>query len=144
LQTKAERAAALRQRDLEHKTASLAPAVNRGESYPHVYKAHDAGNKLSVGGQNFGLPVGSKRIEHEKYEEFSIPAAKVGTLGTGRKLVEIKDMDRLCQNTFKGYKSLNRMQSLVYDVAYKTSENMLICAPTGAVCLTLYSWIVNS
>jgi hypothetical protein len=24
------------------------------------------------------------------------------------------------------------MQSLLYDVAYKTNENMLICAPTGA------------
>jgi antiviral helicase SLH1 len=39
----------------------------------------------------------------------------------------------LCRNTFKGYKTLNRMQSLVYPVAHKTSENMLICAPTGAV-----------
>jgi antiviral helicase SLH1 len=28
------------------------------------------------------------------------------------------------------------MQSLVYPVAYQTSENMLICAPTGAVSLT--------
>ncbi|EON96555.1 putative activating signal cointegrator 1 complex subunit 3 protein [Phaeoacremonium minimum UCRPA7] len=36
------------------------------------------------------------------------------------------------EKTFKGYKTLNRMQSLVYPVAYKTSENMLICAPTGA------------
>jgi antiviral helicase SLH1 len=41
-------------------------------------------------------------------------------------------MDELCKGTFRGYKSLNRMQSLVYPVAYKTSENMLICAPTGA------------
>lgn len=41
-------------------------------------------------------------------------------------------MDGLCKKTFKGYKSLNRMQSLVYPVAYKTNENMLICAPTGA------------
>jgi len=41
-------------------------------------------------------------------------------------------MDGLCRRTFKGYKSLNRMQSLVYPVAYQTSENMLICAPTGA------------
>ena len=69
----------------------------------------------------------------QKFEEYSIPAARVGTLGVGRKLVEIKDMDNLCKGTFKGYKSLNRMQSLVYPVAYSTSENMLICAPTGAV-----------
>ena len=55
-----------------------------------------------------------------------------GTLGGGRRLVEITEMDGLCSKTFAGYKSLNRMQSLVYPVAYKTNENMLICAPTGA------------
>jgi antiviral helicase SLH1 len=71
------------------------------------------------------------------YEEYSIPATKVGTLATGQKLVRIADMDGLCRNTFKGYKALNRMQSLVYQVAYYTSENMLICAPTGAVSRSL-------
>ncbi|CAG8651394.1 1656_t:CDS:10, partial [Funneliformis mosseae] len=30
------------------------------------------------------------------------------------------------------YKTLNRVQSLVYPVAYKKNENLLICAPTGA------------
>ena len=69
----------------------------------------------------------------QKYEEYTIPAGKVGTLGAGRKLVQISEMDCLCKRTFKGYKTLNRMQSLVYPVAYETSENMLICAPTGAV-----------
>lgn len=29
-------------------------------------------------------------------------------------------------------KSLNRIQSIVYDCAYNTNENLLICAPTGA------------
>lgn len=66
------------------------------------------------------------------YTEITVPAAKVGTLGKGRKLVAISEMDMLCQNTFRGYKSLNRMQSLVHPVAYGTNENMLICAPTGA------------
>jgi antiviral helicase SLH1 len=69
----------------------------------------------------------------QRYEEYVIPAAKVGTLGVGRKLVKISEMDGLCRNTFKGYKTLNRMQSLVYPIAYQSSENMLICAPTGAV-----------
>ena len=133
LQTRQEREAALERQDFEHKHATLGPALNReGPQYPHVYKTYDAGNALGTGGKKYALPVGSERTEHEKYEEYSIPAAKVGTLGTGRKLVEIKDMDNLCQRTFKGYKSLNRMQSLVYPVAYKTNENMLICAPTGA------------
>ncbi|KAG9826211.1 Sec63-domain-containing protein, partial [Aureobasidium melanogenum] len=128
-----EREAALEQQDFQHKTASLAAAQDRSVTqYPHVYRAHDAGNMLSSHGRKYMLPLGSERTEHEKYEEYSIPPAKVGTLGLGQSLVMIKDMDTLCQGTFKGYKSLNRMQSLVYPVAYKTSENMLICAPTGA------------
>ena len=28
--------------------------------------------------------------------------------------------------------SLNRIQSVVYETAYRTNENMLVCAPTGA------------
>lgn len=133
LQTKKERDLAIQRQDHKHKYAALAPAENRdGPRYPHVYKAHGVGNTLTAGGKRYGLPLGSVRTEHEKYEEFSIPAVKVGTLGVGRKLIEISDMDGLCKRTFKGYQSLNRMQSLVYPVAYKTNENMLICAPTGA------------
>ncbi|KAI9786247.1 MAG: hypothetical protein M1839_007658 [Geoglossum umbratile] len=133
LLTREEREAALRQQSYEHKTAKLAPRVDReGPQYPHVYKSHSAGNSLSLSGRKYVLPEGHKRIEHEKYEEYSIPATKVGTLASGQKLVKVTEMDMLCQKTFKGYKALNRMQSLVYPVAYKTSENMLICAPTGA------------
>ena len=133
LHTKQERETALRRQDWEHKNAGLAPAASRGEpNYPHVYRAHKANNLLAPGGQKYSLPVGSERKEHDKYEEYSIPATKTGVLGKGQKLVEVADMDGLCRQTFTGYKSLNRMQSLVYPVAYTTSENMLICAPTGA------------
>jgi len=133
LQTKQEREAALRQQDYDHKHASIAPGLNRGEEQlPHVYKSHTAGNTLDAAGRKYALPVGSSRMDHEKYEEYSIPAAKIGTLAAGQKLVQVGDMDGLCRRTFEGYKSLNRMQSLLYHVAYKTSENMLVCAPTGA------------
>ena len=133
LQSREQREQALRRLDYEHKTAALEPAQNRNSpQYPHVYKVHSAGNTLAVGGRKYALPEGSKRTEHEKYEEYSIPAAKVGTLSDDRKLVEISEMDGLCRRTFEGYRALNRMQSLVYPVAYKTNENMLICAPTGA------------
>lgn len=133
LMTKAEREAALRRQDYDHKTASLAAASKKEPQYPHVYKAYHAGNTLSASGKKYGLPVGSERLQFEKYEEYSVPAARKGTLGPGEKLVRITDLDGLCRNTFKGYKTLNRMQSLVYPVAYKSNENMLICAPTGAV-----------
>ncbi|KAF2487544.1 Sec63 Brl domain-containing protein [Neohortaea acidophila] len=124
--SKSERDAKLRELDREHKSAGLASAQDRtGPVYPHIYRAHDAGNALSAHGKN-------ERVDHEKYEEYTIPAAKVGTVGADRPLVRITDLDGLCKRTFVGYTSLNRMQSLVYPVAYKTSENMLICAPTGA------------
>ncbi|CAJ2501941.1 Uu.00g047940.m01.CDS01 [Anthostomella pinea] len=132
LLSRTEREAALRQKDYEHKNASLAPRMHREVEYPHVYKAHNAGNTLSHSGKKYALPAGSERKQFEKYEEYAIPAGKTGTLWPGHKLVDLADMDGLCRRTFKGYKSLNRMQSLVYPVAYKTSENMLVCAPTGA------------
>lgn len=135
LQTREEREATLRQQDYEHKNAQLAPAYDRsGPKYPHVYQSSSAatGTKLDVNGKRFGLPLGATRNDQQKYEEVSIPAAKVGSLAIGQKLVKISEMDGLCQRTFKGYQNLNRMQSLLYHVAYETSENMLICAPTGA------------
>ncbi|KAL2891261.1 Antiviral helicase SLH1 [Ceratocystis lukuohia] len=130
--TKAEREAALRAQDVQHKAMPLAAARAKEERYPHVYKSYYAGNTLSHSGQRYGLPIGSERLQFEKYEEYAIPAGRKGTLQPGEKLVSIIDMDGLCRGTFKGYTSLNRMQSLVYPVAYKTSENMLVCAPTGA------------
>lgn len=36
------------------------------------------------------------------------------------------------QLVFKGMKRLNRIQSIVFETAYNTNENLLICAPTGA------------
>ncbi|KAF2761199.1 Sec63-domain-containing protein [Pseudovirgaria hyperparasitica] len=133
LQTRQEREETLRRQELEHKNAPL-PARSHFDSpkYPHVYKTHDEGNTLSSSGRKYAVPQGSQRVEHEKYEEYTIPAAKVGVLGMGQSLVEVAHMDGLCKRTFKGYRALNRMQSLAYPVAYKTSENMLICAPTGA------------
>lgn len=133
LQTKLQREEALRRRDYQHKHAELGPAQNRDEPvYPHVYKAHIAGNTLDSRGKKYALPAGNERTERDRYEEYTIPAGKVGTLGKGRKLVSISEMDGLCRRTFQSYKTLNRMQSLVYPVAYQTAENMLICAPTGA------------
>ncbi|KAK7927081.1 Sec63 Brl domain-containing protein [Apiospora marii] len=132
LLTKAEREDALRRKDFEHKNATLAPTMHKEVQYPHVYRSHTAGNTLSHSGNKYALPFGSERKQFEKYEEYMIPAGKTGTIAPGRRLLPVAEMDGLCRRTFKGYKALNRMQSLVYPVAYKTSENMLICAPTGA------------
>lgn len=133
LQTRTEREEALRLQDYDHKHSDLLPAQTRADAkYPHVFKQHDSRNTLALGGQKYGLPLGSEQVEEKNYTEVFVPASKVGTLAVGQKLVEISSLDGLCRGTFKGYKTLNRMQSLLYDVAYKTNENMLICAPTGA------------
>lgn len=36
------------------------------------------------------------------------------------------------QMAFENIKELNRIQSIVFQTAYNTNENLLICAPTGA------------
>lgn len=41
-------------------------------------------------------------------------------------------MHHIISYTQIGTKTLNRIQSIVFDVAFYTSENLLIAAPTGA------------
>jgi antiviral helicase SLH1 len=68
LQTKRQREEALRQQDFEHKHAALGPSLLRDEpQYPHVYKAHSAGNTLDSRGRKYALPMGSERVEHEVF-----------------------------------------------------------------------------
>ena len=40
--------------------------------------------------------------------------------------------EQIAQLVFKGMTRLNRIQSIVFETAYNTNENLLICAPTGA------------
>ena len=66
LQTRQEREEALRRQDYEHKHAALGPSLNRdGPQYPHVYRTHEAGNKLSAHGRAYILPVGSTHHDEE-------------------------------------------------------------------------------
>lgn len=75
LQTKREREEALRRRDYEHKHATLGPKIDRdGPQYPHVYKAHSAGNTLDSRGRKYALPIGSERKEHEVCRQLFIYA----------------------------------------------------------------------
>ncbi|KAH3727131.1 hypothetical protein DPMN_053056 [Dreissena polymorpha] len=39
---------------------------------------------------------------------------------------------QIAKVAFKNTKLLNRIQTVVFETAYKTNENLLICAPTGA------------
>lgn len=112
----------------------LAAPVKSGGDYPHVFKKPDIGNMLSITGKKFSLPMGTTRESRPTHEEIIIPYPENQTNKwiTDDKLVRVKELDFLCQGTFNNYKTLNKMQSLVYPVAYNTNENMLVCAPTGA------------
>jgi len=39
---------------------------------------------------------------------------------------------QIAKTAFQGTKKLNLIQSVVFDAAYNSNENLLICAPTGA------------
>ncbi|KAG7890659.1 hypothetical protein KL936_001943 [Ogataea polymorpha] len=102
------------------------------QQYPHVFRVHDAGNVVSFTGKKYSLPFGTTRNSYENYEEIIIPKSEKKVSKFKEVYIPMKTLDYLCQGTFKQYKTLNRMQSLIYPVAYETNENMLVCAPTGA------------
>ncbi|KAI3929942.1 hypothetical protein MKW98_004096 [Papaver atlanticum] len=78
------------------------------------------------------LPQGTVRKNLKGYEEVSIPATETAQMKPGERLIEIKELDDFAQAAFHGYKSLNRIQSRIYQATYHTNENILVCAPTGA------------
>ncbi|KAJ3381344.1 DEIH-box ATPase [Entophlyctis sp. JEL0112] len=78
------------------------------------------------------LPEGSWKKTKKSYEEIHVPAPVSKGLEQGEKLIPIQSMPQWSHDAFKNSKSLNRIQSKVYPVAFKDDVNMLLCAPTGA------------
>ncbi|KAM0749869.1 Sec63-domain-containing protein [Meredithblackwellia eburnea MCA 4105] len=107
-------------------------AVEDEEQYPNVYLSNKGQASQVFLGQRMTLPIGTMREERGEYEEITIPAPKPVPFRFNEAPVPIREMDEWGQRTFHAYKSLNRLQSIVYPIAYKTNENMLVCAPTGA------------
>ncbi|CAO1621678.1 unnamed protein product [Sympodiomycopsis kandeliae] len=100
--------------------------------YPHVFSSGPSGNVLSVFGSKFALPSGTLRNDYKEYEEVTIPPPKAIPMRSEERLIPINEMDTMCRGAFPGYKSLNRLQSVVYPLGYGSNENLLVCAPTGA------------
>ncbi|KAK4427739.1 DExH-box ATP-dependent RNA helicase DExH14 [Sesamum alatum] len=78
------------------------------------------------------LPQGTVRKHHKGYEEVTIPPTPTAPMKPGEKLIEIKELDDIAKAAFHGYKSLNRIQSRIFQTTYYSNENILVCAPTGA------------
>lgn len=51
---------------------------------------------------------------------------------TNERLVRIEELNPIGRLAFDGYTALNRIQSIVFPAAYRTNNNLLVCAPTGA------------
>ena len=88
--------------------------------------------KIGLNGlfQEVELPPGSQRTSNYKYELVHIPASK--THGNKIKPVSISAMGEVGEVIFNGITQLNQIQSAVFNTAFHSSVNMLICAPTGA------------
>ncbi|DAA26231.1 TPA: hypothetical protein BOS_9689, partial [Bos taurus] len=102
--------------------------------YPHVYDSQAEAMRTSafIAGAKMILPEGIQRENNKIYEEVKIPYTEPMPIGFEEKPVYIQDLDEIGQLAFKGMRRLNRIQSIVFETAYNTNENMLICAPTGA------------
>ena len=88
---------------------------------------------LNEFGKGYRLPSGTTRNIQETFEEYVIPMSKVHDRLVNETLIIIEDVfDEIGKKVFENYKSLNRVQSIVFDAAYRTNENLLVCAPTGA------------
>ncbi|KAI3652633.1 hypothetical protein MP228_002058 [Amoeboaphelidium protococcarum] len=79
------------------------------------------------------LPEGSYKKTKADYEEIVIPAMKAAPFSEDEQLVPIGSLPEWTRAAFKNTKTLNRVQSRLYPVAFESGdENILLCAPTGA------------
>eukprot|EP00457_Paulinella_chromatophora_P000104 gb/GEZN01000104.1/.p1 GENE.gb/GEZN01000104.1/~~gb/GEZN01000104.1/.p1 ORF type:complete len:2168 (+),score=390.44 gb/GEZN01000104.1/:405-6908(+) len=74
----------------------------------------------------------SEVIHRKGFQEVHIPPLKSKPFLPGEKLKPIDEIPAWTHSAFKDMKTLNRVQSKVYDAAFTSAENILLCAPTGA------------
>ncbi|KNC80924.1 activating signal cointegrator 1 complex subunit 3 [Sphaeroforma arctica JP610] len=103
--------------------------------YPGVYDSSAAASNVVssyVSGARVTLPPGSTTEQNNKWEEINLLPPPIAPTRQTERTVAISEFSAMSQLAFMGFKALNRIQSIVFNVAYSTNENMLVCAPTGA------------
>ena len=105
--------------------------------YPYVFDSfvEAKATPAFISGAKMTLPLGFIRNDQRRWEEITIPAPPPppDTVTNEYKLIDVdKELDEFGKIGFRGVKTLNRIQSIVFKTAFTTNENMLICAPTGA------------
>ncbi|KAG7347010.1 DEAD/DEAH box helicase domain protein [Nitzschia inconspicua] len=77
------------------------------------------------------LPDTSWRAMKKGYEEVHVPAVR-SVIPKDERLISISELPKWTHSAFKGMDKLNRVQSKMCNIALQSSENLLLCAPTGA------------
>ena len=118
----------------EKENLAKASAYSAMPKYPFVFDSYTQARTAPgfIQGVKMSLPIGFEREDTKKFERVSIQPDKMAPVNVGNKLVPISELDVVGRAVFQGVKSLNRIQSIVFDAAYRTNENLLVCAPTGA------------
>ena len=78
------------------------------------------------------LPESAQRTNNARYEEINIPLTEPAPTEVGNTLISIASLDDISRKAFSNCKHLNKIQTVVFETAYRSNENMLVCAPTGA------------
>lgn len=131
-------ARALSQTMFFHSYPNLAIILIGSCALPHLLQVVDFEQLAFNQGGHFrsnksiNLPEGSERISKKGYDLVMVPALKPKPFAQNEKLVQISELPDWAQQAFEGMKELNRVQSRVSETALYSSENMLVCAPTGA------------
>ncbi|OQR84785.1 hypothetical protein ACHHYP_12807 [Achlya hypogyna] len=86
---------------------------------------------FETGGLAAGLPSGAVKTVEKGLEKVYIPPM-IARPTTKDELVPISAMDDFAHGVFEGITHLNRLQSKLFNAAYHSNQNLLVCAPTGA------------
>lgn len=85
------------------------------------------------------LPEGSFRTQKKGYEEVHVPALRPKPFDQDETLLKIEKLPAYAKAAFDGFKTLNRIQTRLYNAAMKTDENLLLCAPTVSLLFICFS-----
>lgn len=128
------------QREIALQEASSAPLLSKpkrnvqpSQVYPYVFDALAERQRSTafISDTKIALPADAERKNTKVYEEVVIPP-NTPLPPKEETPILISSLDEIGKMGFQGVKRLNRIQSIVFDAAYNTNENLLISAPTGA------------
>lgn len=114
-------------------TASGGESAKKAQHYIDVEAlAFQEGGHL-MSNKECRLPEGTWRAQKKGYEEVHVPAVRsLSSAKEEEARIKISTLPKWAQPAFKNMESLNRVQSKMYPAAFTTSDNLLLCAPTGA------------